>query len=199
MTTLIFDNEELFVACERCAGPLAINASIEGPHWACSKCGWSGESDSPLTGEDLPRDFGMPDSDYQVREVLAHYGAAVSTANVLETGLINFLTLVQNKSKKNPTQQSWDHHYAENVKLTLGQLVQRIQQHVILNGELKQELQWAVKARNDLAHYYFRERALHMATFASRAFMIQELRGVQSTLERIDQNLTAERKQLLGY
>ncbi len=196
---MIFDKEEPVVLCEKCSGVLAVNPVIEGPHWSCSKCGWSEKNDFPPTGQAMPRELDLTDSAYQTRDVYAHYGAAVSTANILETGLINYLTLIQNKAKKNGTQSSWDHYYAENTELTMGKLVQRIQQRTLLTSELKQELATALKMRNDLAHYYFRERALHTATFAGRAFMIEELKEATETFSRISEHLTEEILKMVGF
>jgi len=195
---MIFDKEEPAVLCEKCPGTLAINPTIEGPHWSCTQCGWSEENATPPTGEPLLRDLTLTDSAYQTRDVYAYYGAAVSTANILETGLINYLTLIQNKAKKNGTQLSWDQYYAENTGLTMGKLILRIQQRTLLSTELKQELETALKMRNDLAHYYFRERALYLATFASRAFMIEELKDAADLFTRVSERLTEEILKTIG-
>ncbi len=196
---MIFDKEPPVVCCEKCASPLQVNPKVEGPYWSCVNCGWCEASDLAPSSKPIPRDLEMDDASYQTRDVFAHYGTAVFTANVLEHELIVFLTLLQNKAERYPTQQSWDHHYLENTKLTMGQLAQRVGQYLNLGNELKVELGEAVKMRNDLAHYYFRERAVHLVTFASREFMIEEMKSAVVAFNRVDALLVAERRKLISY
>lgn len=193
---MTFDDEPKEVKCERCSSALVINPMGTGPLWSCPKCGWDEINEDAPQGTPVHRDLSMSDASYQMRQVFAHYGAAVFTANVLESELINFLTLVQNLAKRNATRESWDHFYAKNLRLTMGVLVQKIQPHLGTDLSLQKDLNDAVKVRNDLAHYYFRERALHLNTFESREAMITELLQAVETFSKVDGRVSEVRARI---
>ena len=195
---MIFDNGVPVVACEKCSAPLVINASVQGPLWSCSGCDWNGESESTNTLGFVTRDLLMSDSEYQTREVYGYFGTTLLSANVLEHGLINFITLLENQKKENATQQTWDDFFSKNARLTLGQLIGKLQNKIDLGSELSEALSTTLEMRNYLAHHYFRERALHLATFASREFMMEELSRASTHFESTDLLLTKVRKQLTG-
>lgn len=191
---MTFDDEPSEVKCERCATPLTINPMGTGPLWSCPKCGWHEMNEVAPGGTPIHRDLSLSDADYQTREVYAHYGDAVSAANTLEHELIIFLTLVQNTAKPRATQGSWDHFFSKNIRLTMGVLVQKIQPHLGIDLSLQKDLNDAVKVRNDLAHYYFRERALHFCTFESREAMITELSLAGKSFLRVEGLVTEARR-----
>ena len=81
----------------------------------------------------------------------------------------------------------------------MGVLVQKIQPHLGADLSLQKDLNHAVKVRNDLAHYYFRERALHFYTFESRETMITELKLAGEDFLRVDRRVSdAKRRKFPG-
>ena len=138
-----------------------------------------------------------------IKETYAHFGLAQYLAQVLEHGIVNalvYLELIPSKvhTKQERTREEWVQHFddfmVKNFDATLGRLMKRLREHDVVTGELEASLAPALRARNWLAHGYFRDRASEFITEAGRDTMMAELQEFQNLFEKSDELLEAALK-----
>ena len=116
--------------------------------------------------------------DWHAREVFAHFGLAMYTAQVLEHGIINLASWT---SIHDRTIRTLVDSEADSVKLfrqTMGALKKTLMVRQADISHLDDLLVRTVRLRNFLAHDYFRQRAAAFMTEDGKDQMIEELRRV---------------------
>jgi hypothetical protein len=160
--------------------------------------------------------------DEETREVYALAGLALYMAQVLEHGVVNAVVAIRQiewlKSKhllgqvvgvvggthpqvvESLTEQIerlWD----DNFGLTLGQLIKSISSEVTVDDDLQIALDQSLKARNRLAHRFFREHDINCLNAHGRRFMARELdemRELFVSTDRLLQPVTDQLWKILG-
>ena len=138
------------------------------------------------------------DEDEHIKEVYAHFGLAMYLAQVLEHGIVNALIyadLVPRRAGHVRTKEQWEAEFdafmGRHFEVTLGRLLKRLNEHVPVPEGLQANLNAALKARNHLAHVFFRERAAPYMSAEGRDGMLKELAEAQTIFERADADLDA--------
>lgn len=131
----------------------------------------------------------LDDVGYQIREVYAQYGLTSYMSQVMERGLVNVLTVGTTVESSTPTQATFDRHFADLSRLTMGQLVGRFVSSTLSEPGLNTELQGATEVRNFIAHRFFWDRAAYFMSFKGREAMLTELAEALSKFERVDKLL----------
>lgn len=90
---------------------------------------------------DLVRQDDLDDESYQIREVLAQYGAAMYQAQVLESGLINVLAIAEGNGNPNATVRDYDAIIDAASRKTMGALLAMLKPHLGTDTELVEDLQ----------------------------------------------------------
>jgi hypothetical protein len=140
-----------------------------------------------------------PEDSEQLKELYAHFGAAMSCAADLEVGLIHgllaleFLTGYAEKIQRegmrsfnrSTYEREFDKFFADHQKLPMGELIKRFERFAASETNLIGQLRDALKTRNFLAHHFFREHAAAILNRSGRASMIEELRGAQDAMQDV--------------
>ena len=131
------------------------------------------------------------------KAVYAHFGLAMFCAQCLEHEVVNTLTLLELLARKATirTRAEWeaavdsimDNHFEH----TLGKMIKDLKQLTTVPPTLEAMLGEALRARNWLAHDYFRERATDFMTPPGREGMIDELEQPQDMFRMADRTLHA--------
>jgi hypothetical protein len=125
----------------------------------------------------------------QVRDTYAHYGLAMYHAQVVEHEIVNLLVLARIvKARENAEQilsDPWERRFRE----TLGVLVRRLTPFMTGDQELLRDMTDAVRARNRLAHSYWRERAEDFVSLRGRDDMIAELTRLKDSFINLNRRL----------
>jgi hypothetical protein len=136
--------------------------------------------------------------DWHAREVFAHFGLAMYTAQVLEHGIINLAswTSIQDRTIRTLTESE-----ADSVKLfrqTMGALKTTLMVRRADIRHLDDLLVRSVQLRNFLAHEYFRQRAAAFMTEDGKDQMIEELGRAVAFFQEIDSKLDSLTAQILS-
>lgn len=130
-------------------------------------------------------DFIDPES-HRVREVFAHYGLAMYTAQGFERTLALCLATVYRHEPTRITRREFRRLLESNYQKTLGQLVSKLRQSVAIPGDLEETLTGALEKRNWLTHSYFWERAVTFCKEDGQQTMISELKLAVDFFDRAD-------------
>lgn len=135
--------------------------------------------------------YSSGDEGSQIKEVYAYYGLAMYHAQVLEHGMVNsivildFLQTLSGFKSKDAWDRAFDDFLRNNFKKTFGQLLPYVMGHQ-LPAPLASDLECAKRARNYLAHGFFRENALNFITEGGRRRMIMECENNVALFEAVD-------------
>lgn len=141
----------------------------------------------PLIG----REDDLDDHNYQVREVYAQYGLASYLGQVMEKGVVSLLTLHAVVTLPGPTQQSYDVHFEEFARYTLGRLVVAVEKAFPAEVETIAALRLALPIRNALAHDFFWDRAAEFMSFSGREAMLAEVLSMHEPFQSADELVDA--------
>ena len=136
--------------------------------------------------------------DWHAREVFAHFGLAMYTAQLLEHGIINLAswTSIHDRTIRTLTDSE-----ADSIKLfrqTMGALKKTLMVRRADISHLDDLLVRAVRLRNFLAHEYFRQRAAAFMTEDGKDQMIEGLRRAVAFFQEIDSKLDSLTAQILS-
>lgn len=135
------------------------------------------------------------------KEVYARYGLCVAASQLLETHLINMLTVYETARDPVPTQATFDRLYAANEKLTFGNLIKAFDKHDYLSHF--KPIVLSLKANRDfLAHRIFRERAGSFVTSRGCHQLIEDLDRILKLFDETIASLQAietEVTRKIGY
>lgn len=147
---------------------------------------------------DDEEDFDL-EAEIGVRQTFAYFGRAMYMASCLEHGLT--IALVQaelmsqvhgraRRERKAPSRGEWeamfDAYMAKHDLLPLGTLIDRFRSVVKVEPALDAQLDEALRRRNQLAHGFFRERAVEFCLSTGRAQMMEVLERDQDLFSRAD-------------
>jgi hypothetical protein len=114
------------------------------------------------------RDDDLNDESWDIRQTFAYFGLAFYEASVLERGLVNTLLcgefLMQVKQRYVATrgrgfdrrqfEAEFDAFLSEQFKLTMGNIIRRVNALPIFSDEMKERIDVAKGRRDYLAHHY---------------------------------------------
>lgn len=126
-------------------------------------------------GRGIDRESELDDENYQVREMFAEYGLAMCLSSVLESSMINVLTLAQTTASGMGTQALFDDYYLANSTVTMGRLLKRLAPFLLDMPGLHSRLDLALEERNRFAHHFYRERDRDHMTTPGREVMLAEV------------------------
>ncbi len=133
--------------------------------------------------------YDVDDESARIREVYARYGLAMYSAQLLETGLIQFVVTLRADAGNLNTQQEYDEEWDKLAKMTFGQLLKTIDPS-LLDPATAQEMDKALALRNRLAHKYFWEKAAEMLGEKTKEQMVNELQGYADYFKSLDEKVT---------
>lgn len=134
--------------------------------------------------------------DEEVKEVYAHFGLAIYSAQCLEHGLVNafiYLDLIPSKipiSHSKAWEDSVDSFSSKHFEHTLGRMIKDLKKFTDVPSDLSLKLSRALTIRNWLAHDYFRERAKEFLFSVGRKNMIKELEDATNLINEADKQLS---------
>jgi len=138
------------------------------------------------------------DKSAHCKDVYAHFGLALYSAQCLEQAMIHFILMLDHFPKATPeftTKKQWYEDFDKFIdtenKRTMGQLLGRLQKLGIPCEQLEIKLKEALKKRNWLAHSYFPDRAMEFMNETGRNKMIVELQQVDQFFMRLDEEISA--------
>jgi hypothetical protein len=127
------------------------------------------------------------------KEVYAQFGLALYMAQVLEHAIVNALLccdLIPNRRRQVLSPADWAYEVDEfmdgHFENTMAKLIKGFKKVTAVPAELEACLEESLKARNFLAHSYFRERIELWFTEEYRNMMIVELQAARDLFKRTD-------------
>lgn len=132
-------------------------------------------------------EFDLPHEDALLREMYAHFGLAVYTAQLYEKGLANLISvylLIENKGKWSREQYLKEVDQVENK--AIGTLLNRIKKFVSFDDTVLRNLEFAQKKRNYLVHNYFWENAAQSCFEQGQREIIKENQELQNIFAEAD-------------
>ncbi len=115
----------------------------------------------------------------QLNAVFACFGSAVQHAQLFEQGLTRFLVMYNRIASDSVSVDDIGQ------KLTMGQLLKRVGQHVtIKDNSVEEGFSAAVAERNFLIHRFFLERDSQLESTEGRLGLLSELVGIEKRLDR---------------
>jgi hypothetical protein len=133
------------------------------------------------------------DVDYesdQARDTYAYYGLAMYTAQVFEHEVVNLLVLARIVHAQENAERIFSDPWERRFRDTLGELFKRLKPFLAHDQQLLNDVAEAVRARNRLAHTYWREHAEDAVSIKGRAEMITELIKIKDLFADLDERLT---------
>lgn len=131
----------------------------------------------------------MEKEDYHVREVYAHYGLAMYSAQSLEKAICILLT-AETSDPKTMTKSDYDRILKSYFDKTFGVCIKKLNTTIEITPKLEERLQNALEKRNLLAHTYFWDRAAHFMREDGRNYMIRELNEITDFFEKLDSEIS---------
>ena len=115
----------------------------------------------------------------QLNAVFACFGSAAQHAQLFEQGLTRFLVMYNRIASDSVSVDDIGQ------KLTMGQLLKTVGQHVtIKDNSVEEGFSAAVAERNFLIHRFFLERDSQFKTTEGRLGLLSELVGIEKNLDR---------------
>jgi hypothetical protein len=137
-----------------------------------------------------------PEDDHH-REVYAHYGLAMYCAQVLEHELANFVVVSRSIAGAFASHEEREALWAELFGSTMGRQLRHALAESRLDNDQVEALERALKARNFLAHDYFRERIGKLESERGRNEMIEELDEIRDTFIAADASVSPITRELM--
>jgi hypothetical protein len=122
----------------------------------------------------------------EYKEVYATFGLAVYLAQCFERQLAITLSTVGGSNPHTTLRSQYDDLLSKNFRKTMGQLLQKLKEGVLIPDDLKADIEEALKRRNFLMHNYFWERAVQFASSKGRQAMIHELKDACMLFQKVD-------------
>lgn len=138
-------------------------------------------------------------SDWEQREVYAHFGLAIYFCQVVESALVNYLLLLRRATTaREITETEIDDLFVELFGNTLGRNIKNVKRILGEQGDwvLADQMADALNLRNELVHHWMRTRAMLQGTSENRLAMIDELKNATTKLQDVDRAL-GERTQAM--
>lgn len=133
--------------------------------------------------------------DDHIKEVFAHYGAAMFQCQALERRLALMLAMIESPGPERSTREELDTLLNGLFGKTFGKLVTRFCKADLIPQEYEARLSDALTLRNRLAHNFFWENIVGFMTAPGRDNMILELNGHAESLRQLEQELAGFSKQ----
>ena len=115
----------------------------------------------------------------QLNAVFACFGSAVQHVQLFEQGLARFLVMYNKITSDSVSVDDIGQ------KLTMGQLLERVRQHVTINDNSVEEgFSAALQERNYLIHRFFLVRDSQFKSTEGRLGLLSELVGIEKNLDR---------------
>jgi len=128
----------------------------------------------------------MENLDPQVRQVYAHFGLAMSVAQLLERQLVSLVIAAHEPPSGKLTAEEYDGLLAKLSKQTLGTSIQKLRGSFEVPADFDVRLQESLHLRNWLTHRYFADRAAEFQSPEGRSEMICELDGISDRLNELE-------------
>jgi hypothetical protein len=135
--------------------------------------------------------------DWHVREVFAHFGAAIYSSGVLEHGIVNLVIWTGVRDRRYRVLEETETANTELLRQTMGSVRKILMSRRPDVEHLDDLLIRAVRLRNFLVHQYFRERAAAFMTEDGRHQMIEELDKAKAFFEEVDAKLAPLTAQII--
>jgi hypothetical protein len=135
--------------------------------------------------------------DWLVREVFAHFGAAVYASQVLEHGIVNLVVWSGVRDRRYRTLGETETANADLVRQTMGRIKNILLERRPDVEHLDDLLIRVVRLRNFLADQYFRQRVAAFETEDGRNQMIEELDQAKAFFEEVDARLSPLTRQII--
>jgi hypothetical protein len=148
------------------------------------------DMDGPHVAESISR------GDWEQREVYAKFGLAIYFCQCLESQVVNYVIALRGAAGRLATRQEVDALFGELFGNTLGRNLPHALGSLGDDPTLFAALESALQLRNELVHYWMRERALDQGTSKKRRAMVEELDAAIEQLQAADAKLV-ERTQRL--
>jgi len=135
----------------------------------------------------------LPRDEWEQREIYAKFGLAVFFCQVVETGLVIYLMLLQRATEGGEaTTSQVDDLFDEFFGNTLGRNISNVKRVLGERGEwvLADQMADVLKLRNELIHSWMRTRVLRQGTSENRLAMIEELEKAIPVLQSADRVIT---------
>lgn len=116
----------------------------------------------------------------------ARYGSAMYYAQALEASLKGALVVANLSESSISTQDDFDKSWTTNFTATMGKLLERFKPYLAGDDELGEDLQLALRLRNQLAHHFFWDHTTDILTIARRQRMIDECAAAVDFLKQLD-------------
>ena len=128
----------------------------------------------------------LNEEEYLKREVFARYGIAMYHAQCLERS-IGMLLGLNNFNDRKISKYQVDHEINSIFSFTFGKLISQLKmKDIVLDQEMKDELEKALIERNRLAHDYWWENAVTINQTESKKKLIEELSSIYTYFMRLD-------------
>jgi len=101
----------------------------------------------------------MENLDPQIRAVYAHFGLAMSVAQLLERQLVSLVIAAHEPPSGKLTADEYDGLLAKLSKQTLGTSIHKLRKSFELPADFDLRLQESLRLRNWLTHRYFADKA----------------------------------------
>jgi len=138
-----------------------------------------------------PPDLSLMDENSQSRECYAWAGLALYEAQVLEQGVLNLLFAARVADGSLAREfGSVDAFFGVHGSNTLGQLLNRVKNHVPINQDVGDKCVLALRTRNFLVHEFFVERIELLFTLEGRDQVVGELHDMAQLFQAADSLLT---------
>jgi hypothetical protein len=142
---------------------------------------------------------GTPEPDgSDPKEVYAFAGLALYHAQLLEQEVQLFASALNISARTAVAQADVDAVFEQLSSRTLGQLVREARKWVQLPGGLANEIDAAVRVRNEVCHSFFADHSEDMLSDVGRLEMIAWLRRAVVVMSEADRDVTDLRKPLWG-
>lgn len=122
----------------------------------------------------MPTQQELSPEDHQNREVHARYGLAMYYAQAVEASIKSALVLAKVNESVITNQADFEDTWTDNFTATMGRLLQRFKPYLGGDDEIGEDLQLALKVRNQLAHHFYWDHTGDILTTAGRQRMITE-------------------------
>ncbi len=117
----------------------------------------------------------LPDDGAQEREIYARYGLAMYAAQVLEESASSLIVVHEMTHGNMRVVEEVGDRFDELWTKTLGALIRQVGTHQLVTADQSAVLGDALKARNRLAHHFFREEADSFVTPGGKRRMLDQL------------------------
>jgi hypothetical protein len=141
-------------------------------------------------------------SDWEQREIYAHFGLALYFCQVVEAALVNYLLLLHRATEEREMAESEiDDFCSSNCSATrLAETFINVKRLLGEHGDwvLADQMADTLKLRNELVHHWMRTRAMLQGTSENRLAMIDELDSATVKLQDADRAISERTQTMLA-